>query len=293
FRLDESVEIDLIPVIDVGLEVVGAELPLLSPRGGGRHETGVHGRVDGRLVRFEAARADLGHSRAKMAGNKDRIPVRHHPEPHTLQAQAPVWEGLGKGMGTFEPQPLLGYFRDLDDHVRLRLTLDRTSRFPGNRASVRAALPACQPERPTDTLGHVMGTRGDPYTTGAVHTVYLGDNLDVLRRHVPDAAAALVYLDPPFNTGRAQEHTRIKTVRSASGDRVGFKGHRYGTVKMGSRAYPDRFDDYLAFLEPRLREAYRALAPHGTLYFHIDYREVHYCKVLLDSIFGRECFLNE
>ena len=138
-----------------------------------------------------------------------------------------------------------------------------------------------------------MGTRGDPYTTGAVHTVYLGDNLDVLRRHVPDAAAALVYLDPPFNTGRAQEHTRIKTVRSASGDRVGFKGHRYDTVKMGSRAYPDRFDDYLAFLEPRLREAYRALAPHGTLYFHIDYREVHYCKVLLDSIFGRECFLNE
>src|SRR5215831_10527 len=138
-----------------------------------------------------------------------------------------------------------------------------------------------------------MGTRGDPYTTGAVHTVYLGDNLDVLRRHVPDGAAALIYIDPPFNTGRAQAHTRIKTVRSVSGDRVGFKGHRYDTVKMGSRAYPDRFDDYLAFLEPRLREAYRALAPHGTLYFHIDYREAHYCKVLLDGIFGRECFLNE
>src|SRR5262245_14447372 len=138
-----------------------------------------------------------------------------------------------------------------------------------------------------------MGTVGASYTTGAVHTVYLGDNLDVLRRHVPDGAAALIYIDPPFNTGRAQAHTRIKTARSVSGDRVGFKGHRYDTVKMGSRAYPDRFDDYLAFLEPRLREAYRALAPDGTLYFHIDYREVHYCKVLLDSIFGRECFLNE
>ena len=81
-----------------------------------------------------------------------------------------------------------------------------------------------------------MGTVGASYTTGAVHTVYLGDNLDVLRRHVPDGAAALIYIDPPFNTGRAQAHTRIKTARSVSGDRVGFKGHRYDTVKMGSRA---------------------------------------------------------
>ncbi len=132
-----------------------------------------------------------------------------------------------------------------------------------------------------------------PYTTRAVHSIYLGDNLEILRRHVPDGAAALIYIDPPFNTGRAQARTRLKTVRSVSGDRVGFKGQRYGTVKMGSRAYPDRFDDYLAFLEPRLREAYRALAPEGTLYFHIDYREVHYCKVLLDGIFGRDSFLNE
>ena len=131
------------------------------------------------------------------------------------------------------------------------------------------------------------------YTTRAVHTIYLGDNLEVLRRHVPDGAAALIYIDPPFNTGRAQARTRIKTVRSVSGDRVGFKGQRYDTVKMGSRAYPDRFDNYLEFLEPRLREAYRALAPDGTLYFHIDYREVHYCKVLLDGIFGRDNFLNE
>ena len=126
-----------------------------------------------------------------------------------------------------------------------------------------------------------------------MHTIHLGDNLDVLRRHVPDGAAALIYIDPPFNTGRAQSRTRIRTVRSASGTRVGFQGQRYDTVKMGSRAYPDRFDDYLAFLEPRLREAYRVLAPDGTLYFHIDYREVHYCKLLLDGIFGRESFLNE
>jgi DNA modification methylase len=126
-----------------------------------------------------------------------------------------------------------------------------------------------------------------------VHTIYFGDNLDILRRHALDGTVNLIYIDPPFNTGKAQTRTRIKTVRSASGDRVGFQGQRYATAKMGSRAFPDRFDDYQAFLEPRLREAYRALAPDGTLYFHIDYREAHYCKVLLDGIFGRRCFLNE
>ncbi len=126
-----------------------------------------------------------------------------------------------------------------------------------------------------------------------MHTIYFGDNLDILRRHALDGTINLIYIDPPFNTGKAQTRTRIKTVRSASGDRVGFQGQRYATAKMGSRAFPDRFDDYLAFLEPRLREAYRALAPDGTLYFHIDYREAHYCKVLLDGIFGRRCFLNE
>jgi len=126
-----------------------------------------------------------------------------------------------------------------------------------------------------------------------VHTIYFGDNLDVLRRHASDGSVNLIYIDPPFNTGKAQSRTRIKTVRSDSGDRVGFQGQRYATAKMGSRAFPDRFDDYLAFLEPRLLQAYRVLAPDGTLYFHIDYREAHYCKVLLDGIFGRQSFLNE
>jgi len=84
-----------------------------------------------------------------------------------------------------------------------------------------------------------------------VHTIYFGDNLDVLRRHAPDGSANLIYIDPPFNTGKAQSRTRIKTVRSDSGDRVGFQGQRYATAKMGSRAFPDRFDDYLAFLESR------------------------------------------
>ena len=126
-----------------------------------------------------------------------------------------------------------------------------------------------------------------------MHTIYFGDNLEILRRHAPDGSVNLIYIDPPFNTGKAQSRTRIKTVRNPQGDRVGFQGERYTTVKMGSRAFPDRFDDYLAFLEPRMLQAYRALAPDGTLYFHIDYREAHYCKVMLDEIFGRPSFLNE
>ena len=122
--------------------------------------------------------------------------------------------------------------------------------------------------------------------------IYFGDNLPILRG-LDTGSVHLIYTDPPFNTGKVQRRTRIRTVRSDNGDRTGFGGRRYVTMPLTTTAYADAFDDYLAFLEPRLREAHRVLAPHGTLYLHIDYREVHYCKVLLDSIFGRECFLNE
>jgi site-specific DNA-methyltransferase (adenine-specific) len=122
--------------------------------------------------------------------------------------------------------------------------------------------------------------------------VVLGDNLSVLRA-LPDASVDLIYVDPPFNTGRAQVLDRIKTTRDADGDRVGFQGQRYRTVRLGQTRYLDVYDDYLAFVEPRLVEMRRILRPEGTLYFHIDYREAHYCKVLLDLIFGRACFLNE
>ncbi|MEP7358134.1 MAG: DNA methyltransferase, partial [Anaerolineales bacterium] len=122
--------------------------------------------------------------------------------------------------------------------------------------------------------------------------VYFGDNLAVLRG-LPAGAADLIYIDPPFNTGRTQTRTQLKTERSADGDRTGFGGQRYATTRIGQKSYSDQFDDYEAFLEPRLREAQRVLAADGTLYFHIDYREVHYCKLLLDGIFGRASFLNE
>jgi site-specific DNA-methyltransferase (adenine-specific) len=120
-----------------------------------------------------------------------------------------------------------------------------------------------------------------------------GECLDVLQS-LPDASIDLVYVDPPFNTGRVQRRARLRTVRDEDGDRTGFAGRRYRTERVGTDAgFADTFEDYLAFLEPRLREAHRVLAPTGSLYFHIDYREVHYCKILLDGIFGREAFINE
>jgi len=122
--------------------------------------------------------------------------------------------------------------------------------------------------------------------------IFFGDNLDILKT-MPSEYYDLIYIDPPFNTGKIQQRTQIKTVRSENGDRVGFQGEKYETVKIGRKSYADIFNDFLGFLEPRLKEAYRILKPNGSMYFHIDYREVHYCKILLDKIFGRECFLNE
>jgi site-specific DNA-methyltransferase (adenine-specific) len=122
--------------------------------------------------------------------------------------------------------------------------------------------------------------------------VILGDNLEVLPG-LRDAAFQLIYIDPPFNTGKAQIRKTLRTVPDESGDRTGFTGRRYKTRLLAESSYLDEFDDYLAFLEPRLREARRLLAASGTFYFHIDHREAHYCKLLLDEIFGRECFLNE
>jgi site-specific DNA-methyltransferase (adenine-specific) len=123
--------------------------------------------------------------------------------------------------------------------------------------------------------------------------VHHADNLEVLRA-LEDASVDLIYIDPPFNTGRAQARRSIKTVRDADGDRTGFKGERYRTVELAERAYDDAFEDFLEFLRPRLIEARRVLKQTGSIYFHIDAREAHYCKVfLLDAIFGRDCFVNE
>ncbi len=125
--------------------------------------------------------------------------------------------------------------------------------------------------------------------------ILLGDNLPALEA-LPEATFDLVYMDPPFNTGRAQRREQLAVTRAGGddlGDRTGFNGRRYTSTLLQRLSYEDSFEDYLNFLEPRLTRARQLLATHGTLYFHIDYRESHYCKLLLDEIFGRDAFLNE
>jgi site-specific DNA-methyltransferase (adenine-specific) len=122
--------------------------------------------------------------------------------------------------------------------------------------------------------------------------VFLGDNAEVLPAF-PDAAFQLVYVDPPFNTGSVRRRRTIVARRDEQGDRVGFGGRRYRTDQAGTHAFADAYGDYAGFLGPRLAEARRLLSDDGTLYVHLDYREAHYVKVLLDALFGRSCFLNE
>jgi site-specific DNA-methyltransferase (adenine-specific) len=128
--------------------------------------------------------------------------------------------------------------------------------------------------------------------TPAANRIIEGDNLEILPM-LADGAFQMIYIDPPFNTGVTQTRKTLRTSGDPAGDRVGFGGRRYASRLLAESSYRDEFADYLAFLEPRLVEGRRVLAESGTLYFHIDYREAHYCKLLLDEVFGRENFLNE
>lgn len=119
-----------------------------------------------------------------------------------------------------------------------------------------------------------------------------GDNLDAMGQ-LPDASMQLVYLDPPFNTGRAQRRATTRSTRDPEGTHLGFAGTNYTRTIEALSSYDDVFADYWAFLAPRLIEAHRVLRDDGTLYLHLDWREAHYAKVALDALFGRECFLNE
>ena len=122
--------------------------------------------------------------------------------------------------------------------------------------------------------------------------IILGDNLRVLAG-LPDASVDLIYIDPPFNTGKQQRRARIRVTSDPQGERGGFGGRRYRSHAVASAGFKDSFDDFTLFLAPRLTEARRLLRPTGSFFLHVDYREVHYCKVLLDQVFGRECFQNE
>ena len=122
--------------------------------------------------------------------------------------------------------------------------------------------------------------------------IYLGDCLEITSKF-DSGSFDLIYIDPPFNTGKVQARKRLKTVRDEQGDRTGFQGKRYKTQILGESSFNDHFDDFMLFIEPRLKEAHRLLSPKGSFFFHIDFRESHYCKVMLDKIFGRESFKNE
>jgi site-specific DNA-methyltransferase (adenine-specific) len=132
---------------------------------------------------------------------------------------------------------------------------------------------------------------GEPLELDADLVVH-GDNLGVLQALEP-GTFDLIYMDPPFNTGRVQGRRTLSVAADPDGERTGFGGRRYRSRLVSELRYDDDFGDYLGFLEPRLRRARELLADHGTLYFHIDYREAHYCKLLLDECFGRDAFLNE
>jgi site-specific DNA-methyltransferase (adenine-specific) len=122
--------------------------------------------------------------------------------------------------------------------------------------------------------------------------ILLGDNLELLPAFA-DQTFHLIYIDPPFNTGGPQTRKTLSVSARPDGERVGFGGRRYSARVLAEASFEDEFDDYLAFLAPRLEHAHRLLTREGTLYFHIDFREAHRCKLLLDEIFGRDCFLNE
>lgn len=124
-----------------------------------------------------------------------------------------------------------------------------------------------------------------------INKIILGDCLTVLPKLLPQFD--LVYIDPPFGTNKTQKLTRIKTTKSLVGDRVGFGGNTYSTEKVSELSYADNFDDYIAFLEPRVKAIYSSMKSSGSFFLHLDYRNVHYAKVMCDKIFGRENFINE
>ena len=128
--------------------------------------------------------------------------------------------------------------------------------------------------------------------------IILGDNAHVLPT-LPDRFARLLYIDPPFNTGKAQKRDRMRVralpdeASASKTSRSGFGGKRYSVEKLASSAYADSFDDFEAFLMPRIEQALRCLTPDASLFIHLDAREVHYIKVALDRLLGRERFMNE
>lgn len=147
------------------------------------------------------------------------------------------------------------------------------------------------------------------------HLVY-GDNLDVLRRRIPDASVDLIYLDPPFNS----DATYNLVVRDPSGQGSGANIEAFEDTWRWGEAAEAAFQDvrasghqraaamlvamrealgmsdlmaYLAMMAVRLVELHRVLKPTGSLYLHCDPTASHYLKTILDGVFGAQFFTNE
>jgi len=147
------------------------------------------------------------------------------------------------------------------------------------------------------------------------NSLYYGDNLDVLRRHIPDGTVDLVYLDPPFNSNASynvlfaekdgtQAASQIKAFEDTwrwdeeaarSFEEVVEAGGRTSQVMQSFRTFlgESNMMAYLAMMAPRLFELRRVLSPTGSLFLHCDPTASHYLKLLLDGIFGPENFANE
>jgi len=126
-----------------------------------------------------------------------------------------------------------------------------------------------------------------------MNRIILGDNAVVLPT-LPERFTRLIYVDPPFNTGSRQTRDRIRVkATEGPGDRGGFAGRRYRVEPIESGSFADDFDDFEAFLIPRIEASLRCLTNDGSLFVHLDYREVHYIKVALDRLLGRDRFVNE
>jgi site-specific DNA-methyltransferase (adenine-specific) len=123
--------------------------------------------------------------------------------------------------------------------------------------------------------------------------IILGENAEVLPT-LPKTFARLAYIDPPFNTGKVQRRERIHvTATDGAGARTGFGGRKYDVEKVDSGSYEDKFEDFESFLISRIGAALRCLTADGSLFVHLDSREVHYIKVALDRLLGRDRFKNE
>ncbi|MCH7547719.1 MAG: site-specific DNA-methyltransferase [Planctomycetes bacterium] len=126
-----------------------------------------------------------------------------------------------------------------------------------------------------------------------MNRIILGDNMNVLPT-LPDSFARLIYIDPPFNTGKKQKRDRFKAIADEiKGKRTGFGGKSYRTESVESGSYGDSYDDFLGFLMPRIEASLHSLTADGSLFVHLDWREAHHVKVALDELLGRDRFMNE